>query len=192
MRSVRVAALDHLSRRARRARYACAVALLLATYASAQGTPDGGAARKSVSIARTDARPLIDGKLDDATWAQAAVVDDLFQIRPGDGTPPSERTELYLLYDKDDIELPQGDFTTRLARATAEVGFNARLVWISLFQYDNVSEVFGLHSRLHWIPRAGREAFLVVNRSFQDFDKNNSFQSVTSELSVKANYTFRF
>jgi hypothetical protein len=104
----------------------------------------------------------------------------------------SRHFTLRLAYDWNDIELPQGDFTTRLARATAEVGFNSRLVWISLFQYDNVSEVFGLHSRLHWIPKAGREAFLVINRSFQDFDKNDSFQSATSELSIKASYTFRF
>jgi hypothetical protein len=104
----------------------------------------------------------------------------------------SRHFTLRLAYDWNDIELPQGDFTTRLTRATAEVGFNSRLVWISLVQYDNVSEVFGLHSRLHWIPKAGREAFLVINRSFQDFDKNDSFQSVTSELSIKASYTFRF
>lgn len=104
----------------------------------------------------------------------------------------SRHFTMRLGYDWNDIELPQGNFTTRLARATAEVGFNSRLMWISLFQYDNVSEVFGLHSRLQWIPKAGREAFLVINRSFQDFDKDNSFQSVTSELSVKASYTFRF
>ena len=64
--------------------------------------------------------------------------------------------------------------------------------WISLFQYDDVSEVFGIQSRLGWIPRAGQEMFLVFNRSFQDFDKDGRLQSVNSELSAKVSYTFRF
>jgi hypothetical protein len=97
-----------------------------------------------------------------------------------------------LAYDWNDIELPQGDFVTRLMSATAEVGFSSRWNWINLFQYDDVSEVFGIHSRLVWIPQAGREIFLVLNRNFQDVDKDNSFQSVTSDLTAKVSYTFRF
>jgi hypothetical protein len=34
--------------------------------------------------------------------------------------------------------------------------------------------------------------FLVFNRSFQDFDKDGRLQSVTSDLSAKISYTFRF
>jgi hypothetical protein len=64
--------------------------------------------------------------------------------------------------------------------------------WISLFQYDDVSEVLGIQTRLVWIPRAGQRLSLVFNRSFQDFDKDDSFQSVISELSAKVSYTFRF
>ncbi len=99
---------------------------------------------------------------------------------------------LRLAYDWNDIDLPQGRFITRLMSATAELGLSSQLNWINLLQYDDVSEVFGIHSRLVWIPQAGREMFLVLNRNFQDFDKDNSFQSVMSELSAKLNYTFRF
>jgi hypothetical protein len=79
-----------------------------------------------------------------------------------------------------------------LARTTSEVSLSSRVNWISLFQYDDVSEVFGIQSRLAWIPRAGQEMFLVFNRSFQDFDKDGRLQSVNSELSAKVSYTFRF
>jgi hypothetical protein len=99
---------------------------------------------------------------------------------------------LRLAYDWNHVELPQRSFITRLARAAAEVGFSSRLGWISLLQYDDVSEVFGIHSRLVYIPKAGREFFLVLNRSFQDFDKDNSFASVSSALTAKLSYTFRF
>jgi hypothetical protein len=95
-------------------------------------------------------------------------------------------------YDWNRVELPQGNFTTRVMRLTSEVGFSSQLNWITLLQYDDVSEIFGLHSRLVWIPKAGREMFLVLNRNFEDMDKDNSFNSVTSELSAKINYTFRF
>ena len=36
-----------------------------------------------------------------AVWESAETIEDLHQIRPGDGTPPSERTIVYVLYDKD-------------------------------------------------------------------------------------------
>ena len=63
-------------------------------------TPDG---RKTVRIVRTATPPVIDGKLDDAVWQQAGLITSLHQIRPGDGTPPSEPTEVYLLYDDDNF-----------------------------------------------------------------------------------------
>ncbi len=95
-------------------------------------------------------------------------------------------------YDWNRVNLSQGEFTTRVMRTTAEVSFSASVNWISLFQYDDVSEIFGIHSRLVWIPKAGREFFLVLNRNFEDANKDDSFNSVTSELSARANYTFRF
>lgn len=99
---------------------------------------------------------------------------------------------LRLAYDWNDVDLPQERFITRLSRATAEVSLSSRLNWISLFQYDDVSEVFGIQSRLTWIPQAGQEMFLVFNRNFQDFDKDGRLQSIDSDLSAKISYTFRF
>jgi hypothetical protein len=50
----------------------------------------------------------------------------------------------------------------------------------------------GINTRLHWIPKAGQEGFIVLNHNLQDFDKDNSFSSASSDLSVKFKYTFRF
>jgi hypothetical protein len=55
-----------------------------------------------------------------------------------------------------------------------------------------VSETIGLNSRLHWIPEAGREAFLVLNHNVNDPDGNNTFHSSINELTLKYSYTFRF
>ena len=99
---------------------------------------------------------------------------------------------LTLRYDRNAIELPQGDFVTRLMRLTTEVNFSSTLYWVNLLQYDNVSEVLGVNARLHWIPTAGQEGLVVLNHSLQDRDKNNSFRSELMDLNVKLSYTFRF
>src|SRR5689334_11513540 len=41
----------------------------------------------------------LDGVLDDAAWAQAAPVTDFVQKEPNEGAPPSERTEVRIVYD---------------------------------------------------------------------------------------------
>jgi hypothetical protein len=55
------------------------------------------------SINRTSVAPVIDGVLDDAVWANAVVVDDFHQINPQEYGEPSEKTEVYLLFDSDAI-----------------------------------------------------------------------------------------
>lgn len=94
--------------------------------------------------------------------------------------------------DWNDIELPQGDFITRLTSLSTQVAFSPTLYWINLLQYDNLSEELGINTRLQWIPRAGQEGFIVLNYNMQDKDKDNSFESAYSDLSIKFRYTFRF
>ena len=95
-------------------------------------------------------------------------------------------------YDYNDIELPEGDFISRLVSLTSAYAFSSNLYWINLIQYDNVSEVLGINTRLQWIPKAGQEGFFVINHNLQDFDKDNTFKTASSDLSMKFKYTFRF
>ncbi|WP_428096325.1 DUF5916 domain-containing protein [Candidatus Rariloculus sp.] len=99
---------------------------------------------------------------------------------------------LRLGYDWNDIELPDGSFISRLVRLTTEVAFSPTLSWVTLLQYDNDSEILGVNSRLHWIPTAGREGFIVINHDLQDIDKDNRFNSALADTTIKFNYTFRF
>ena len=61
-----------------------------------------------------------------------------------------------------------------------------------MIQYDNVTETMGVNTRLHWIPEAGREAFIVLNHNLQDADLDNRFESTVADLEIKFSYTFRF
>ena len=54
-----------------------------------------------VRAVRTTTAPVIDGRLDDAAWAAAPVIDAMQQQRPDNGQPGSERTEIRLLFDDD-------------------------------------------------------------------------------------------
>jgi Carbohydrate family 9 binding domain-like/Domain of unknown function (DUF5916) len=117
---------------------------------------------------------------------------DRLQVNTFVGWRPSKhfRTNLNVQYN--DVTLPEGAFTLRVVRLTLEAVFSSKLSWINLIQYDDLSETIGINSRLHWIPQAGREAFLVLNHNLQDYDKDNNFQSSFSEVTIKYSYTFRF
>lgn len=105
---------------------------------------------------------------------------------------PTARYNFNIRLSVDEINLPQGDFTVRLASLQSLISFNNKLSWSTMLQYDNVSESLGINSRLHWIPEAGKQAFLVLNYGLNDLDKDSRFTSVNADLSAKVNYTFRF
>ena len=56
-------------------------------------------ARKRTVATRTAAAPVVDGLLDEAMWQEAAPITDFVQTEPVEGQPPSERTEVRILYD---------------------------------------------------------------------------------------------
>ncbi len=105
---------------------------------------------------------------------------------------PTRQYDIGVSYTETDIELPVGDFTVRLFTLDTKIAFSSTISWSNLLQYDNVSEVMGFNSRLHWIPEAGRQAFLVLNYGLADPDKDNTFHTTNSDLSLKFSYTFRF
>ncbi len=105
---------------------------------------------------------------------------------------PNRYFQTSIDYTEDDIDLPYGDFAVRLVSSNVNITFSSNWSWSNLVQYDNVSEILGFNSRLHWTPQAGRDVFIVFNYGMQDRDKDNHFEATTSDLSLKFNYTFRF
>ena len=56
-----------------------------------------------MEAARTSEAPVIDGRLDDATWARAKPSVTFTQKFPNEGAAPSERTTVRILYDDEAI-----------------------------------------------------------------------------------------
>ena len=115
-----------------------------------------------------------------------------FQLNTGLTWVPTLHLRFGISYQANEIELPGGNFIVRLSSLRTEIVFSSQLSWVNLIQYDNVSETLGINSRLHWIPEAGREGFIVLNRALNDDDKDGSFKPVSADLAVKFGYTFRF
>ena len=71
---------------------------------SAGAGPEAPAGRR-VSAPRIETPPVIDGRLDEAVWREAAHITDLYQRRPHDGLPATEATDIFLAYDSDNLYL---------------------------------------------------------------------------------------
>jgi hypothetical protein len=71
---------------------ACAFLLSLSAVAWAHQGP-------TLRAARTPGPVAVDGRLDEAAWAAAAVADTFLQRNPDEGQPATERTELRVLFD---------------------------------------------------------------------------------------------
>lgn len=56
--------------------------------------------RRQARAVRVETPPLIDGRLDDPAWALARPIGELFQIDPQQGVPPSEASEIRVVYDE--------------------------------------------------------------------------------------------
>ena len=60
-------------------------------------------AQSIIKAVKVDVAPQIDGKVDDAVWNIAFMVNELYQQEPNFGEPVSERTEFYTCYDSKNI-----------------------------------------------------------------------------------------
>ena len=105
---------------------------------------------------------------------------------------PSIHFKFELGVDVYDTELPEGRFITRLASLRADWIFSRSWSWGNYIQYDNDSNSIGVNSILRWVPRAGQQALLVINRDFEENPLDRHFHSVGQELVAKISYTFRF
>jgi len=97
---------------------------------------------KSIEIQRTDSPPIIDGIIDDTVWENAAFIDDLHQVNPVEYATPSERTEVYLLYDADALYIAarlyidEEALTNNILRRTGNVIQDDNIV-INLDPFNN-------------------------------------------------------
>ena len=102
--------------------------------ASVPGTPavktqdaDGQVTVRAVRISN----PLVvDGRLDDPVYQTVPAIDGFIQQLPDEGAPPTEPTEIWILFDDDNIYLSARCWDSQPERMVAdEMTRDARAIW---------------------------------------------------------------
>lgn len=78
---------------------------------------------------------------------------------------PSPMLSFETSYEFNDVELPQGAFTSHVANARANVNLSNRWLTTTVAQYDSASRRALYYVRLNYIYRPGDDLFVVLNQS---------------------------
>ena len=141
--------------------------------AATPGGPLQDPGQKTVNIVRADMRPTVDGVLDEAAWANAALIDNLHQVNPVEYAVPSERTEIRLLYDDDalyvgaKIYTKPGDITANVLRQNGQITTDDNLfVTLDPFNTRRGGYFFGVNA--HGVRLDG--LYRNVSEYYSDWD----------------------
>lgn len=88
------------------------------------------------------------------------------------------------------VNLAEGTFKTNLFRAETSIDPTTHISLTANVQYDNLSEVLGLYSRLRWILQPGSDLYLVYLYNW--LNDPLELRSVSSEAVAKMTYSYRF
>ncbi len=97
-----------------------------------------------------------------------------------------------LQYEQNNIYLPEGNFVTRVYRINAEVYFNPEISLTNFFQFDNISDEWGIQSRFRWILKPGNEIILVWNSLILPDLYSDRYMMEENTVRFKVNYNIRF
>lgn len=75
-------------------------------------------------------------------------------------------------YQRNDVDLPQGDFVTNLVRTRFSYSFTSRVFVQSLLQYNDRADVWSVNLRLGWLQAANTGLFVVYNDTRGLYDLN--------------------
>ncbi len=99
-------------------------AALFASGARAEAPArDFASYRPAAAATRIDPKeaPKVDADLSDAVWAKAPVLSEFYQLEPQEGAPGSERTELRILYDENNLYFAVHAYDREPGKITAKV-----------------------------------------------------------------------
>lgn len=90
------------------------------------------------------------------------------------------------------VELPEGNFSTRLYRLNLETQFTPYIALVNNVQYDSQSAVLGWQSRFRWILTPGNDLYVVYTHNWLDEPSLSRLSTLDRRLASKVLYTYRF
>lgn len=152
------------------------LAVLLPLVGQAQNSiyPGNGIPDPKIrAIVSTATPPMIDGFIDEAVWETALFIDDLHQVNPVEYAPPSERTEIYMLYDENALYvaarmyIDEENLTANVLRRNGNViGDDNIIININPFNNRRSGYYFGVNP--NGVPVDG--IFRNVTQPYNDWD----------------------
>src|SRR5260221_1899374 len=99
--------------------------LFLAALVALAGNPDSTLLKRPesvrIAIPKVSERPVLDGKLDDSTWAQAAQLTDFVEFQPNDLVRGREKSIAFVAYDSQYLFLAFRAFESKPGNVRATV-----------------------------------------------------------------------
>lgn len=89
-----------------------------------------------------------------------------------------------------DVSLPSGHYIARLLSGTTTVALSSKLAWITIAQYDNVSNDLAIDTRLRYTPQAGQELAFIYTHGANDAE--GRFRRTLDDAVLRASYTLRY
>ena len=111
-------------------------------------------------------------------------------VRLGPAWRPAARLSFETTYEWNDVELPQGAFTTHVVNARMNVNLSNRWLTTTVAQYDSASRRNVVFVRLNYIYRPGDDLFVVYNQA--DERGRGSQNRPDRTLIVKMTYSLDF
>ena len=93
-------------------------------------------------------------------------------------------------WEHEDVELFEGRFTTNLVRFLGSWHASPWVAFDGNLQYDTVTSVAGLYTRVRWILRPGRDFYFVYTENWRS--TTDRFVRLSRGATTKINYTHRF
>ena len=113
---------------------------------------------------------------------------DRVALRPGMRMRLGERFITEFSWIQNDVDLPEGDFVTKVGRLRLSYSFTQKIALEALLQYNSVDDFFSTNLRFSWLRKANTGLYVVYN----DIEGYDRFTGQQPNRSLIVKYTHMF
>ncbi|HEU4692256.1 MAG TPA: DUF5916 domain-containing protein [Vicinamibacterales bacterium] len=115
---------------------------------------------------------------------------DRLRLTPGLQVRVGDRFNTEITWDRNDVDLPWGQFVTNLGRTRVSYSFSPRVFVQGLVQYNDRANVWSSNFRFGWLQQANTGLFVVYTDSQQLDDRGLGTEVADRSLIIKFSQMF--
>ena len=113
---------------------------------------------------------------------------DRVYLRPSMFMRLGEKFVSELSWSQNDVDLPEGDFVTKVGLLRLAYSFTPKIALEMLLQYNNVDDLLSTNLRFSWLRKANTGLYVVFN----DINGYDAYTGEQPDRSLIAKYTYMF